>query len=172
MAPIATHKIPKAVEKQFSEISKLIEHFCKDNLDAEYEEVCIKLLSKLARKRPSPLLSGRKGTWAAGIVHAIGLVNFVFDKSQSPHISSKQMCEWFNLGASTVSGKSKAIRDLFKISQLDFKWCLPSRLKDHPMAWMVMLDGYIIDARTLSYDMQVEAYEAGAIPGIPDNLLK
>lgn len=124
---------------------------------------------KLARKRPSPLLYGQGATWAAGIVHALGMVNFLFDKSQIPHIRSQEIVEWFDLAQSTISAKSKSIRDMLKISQLDSCWTLPSRLIDHPMAWLVEVNGFIIDIRQASYDLQVKAFNAGVIPYIPDD---
>jgi hypothetical protein len=52
-------------------------------------------------------------------------------------------------------------------NQLDPTWCLPSRLDKHPAAWLVSIDGYIIDVRYANYDIQVAAYQAGAIPYIP-----
>ena len=159
--------VPKTSEAVFLSIVDILKSFCDEKLNDEYFELLVALTAKLARKRPSPLLSGRKSSWAAGIAHAIGMVNFVFDKSQSPSITSKEMCEWFGLGQSTVSGKSKTIRDMFKMSQLDPKWCLPSLLEKNPMVWMVSVDGYIIDIRTAPYDLQVAAFEAGVIPYIP-----
>jgi hypothetical protein len=72
-----------------------------------------------------------------------------------------------NLGQSTISGKSKAIRDMFKIYQLDPKWCLPSRLDANPMAWMISINGFILDARHVTRDIQEAAYQAGLIPYIP-----
>jgi hypothetical protein len=56
-----------------------------------------------------------------------------------------------------------------KIYQCDHEWCLPSRLADHPTAWMISIDGFILDARTAPYEIQVAAYEAGVIPYIPSD---
>ena len=97
------------------------------------------------------------------------MTNFLFDKSQNPHITAKQISDWFDLGSSTVQGKSKTIREMFKINPMDYKWCLPSRIDKHPVAWMISVNGYIIDVREAPYELQVEAYEAGVIPYIPDN---
>ena len=162
--------IEKRLGESISQNTIANESFCRDCLNEEYKEMAKELLAKLARKRPSPLLSGKKETWAAGIIHAIGMVNFLFDKSQTPHITSGALCQWFGLGQSTVSGKSKTIRDMFKMSQFDVSWCLPSRIKDNPMVWMVSMDGYLVDVRELSYELQVEAFEAGVIPFIPSEV--
>ena len=159
--------MPKAVEDPFIAVVTILEKLSNEKLNAEYCELAIELAAKIARKRPSPLLSGHSKTWAAGIIHAIGMVNFLFDKTQSPHLSSKELCDWFSLGQSTIGGKSKAIRDMFKIYQLDPKWCLPSRLDANPMAWMISINGFILDARHVTRDIQEAAYKAGLIPYIP-----
>lgn len=66
----------------FETIVSLTNDFCKTHLNEEYAELCRKLAEKLARKRPSPLLSGKPNTWACGIVRAIGMVNFLDDRSR------------------------------------------------------------------------------------------
>ena len=162
-----TTNVPKAVKPIFLEILEIIHSFCDEKLNEEYFELSRTLTAKLARKRPSPIIRGRKNTWAAGIIHAVGTVNFVFDRSQTPSITSKEMCEWFGLAQSTINGKSKIIRDMFKMRQLDPKWCLPSRLEDNPMLWMISINGFIIDARTAPHEIQIAAFEAGLIPYIP-----
>lgn len=160
-------KVPENVNAPFNAVCNIITNLCQTSLNEEYLQSCVELTAKIARKRPSPLLTGNANTWAAGIVHAIGLVNFLFDKTQTPHMTSGELCEWFGLGQSTVSSKSKAIRDMFKMNQLDPKWCLPSRLEQHPTAWLVSIDGYIFDVRESDYETQRIAFEAGAIPYIP-----
>ena len=97
------------------------------------------------------------------------MVNFLFDKSQKIHLSSQALCEWFELGQSTINGKSKSIRDMFRIRQMDPKWTLPSLIAENPMVWMVSLNGYILDIRQAPYEIQKSAYEAGVIPYIPDD---
>src|SRR2546421_12951168 len=73
-------------DQAVAEIIGLVEAFCKEHLNAEYADLCRKLTEKLARKRPSPLLSGKPQTWACGIVRTIGWVNFLDDRSQTPHM--------------------------------------------------------------------------------------
>lgn len=40
-----------------------------------------RVVGALARKRPSPLSSGKDSVWAAAAVHALGRVNFLDDPS-------------------------------------------------------------------------------------------
>jgi hypothetical protein len=56
--------VPKAMASRYMEIAKVIEVFCDLKLTDGYKEVCLAVLAKLARKRPSPLVSGRTNTWA------------------------------------------------------------------------------------------------------------
>lgn len=161
-------KVPENVKIPFTTICNILETLCQEKLNEEYFDLSVELASKIARKRPSPFLSGSPKTWAAGIIHALGLVNYLFDKSQSPHMTAGDLCEWFDLGQSTVSGKSKSVRELFKIHQMDPKWCLPSKMMDNPLVWMVAFDGYIVDVRTAPLEMKKAAFEAGVIPYIPE----
>jgi hypothetical protein len=57
--------------------------------------------------------------------------------------------------------------DSLKIRQFDWRWCLPSRLADNPLAWLIELDGFIVDARHVSRDIQEEALRRGLIPYLP-----
>lgn len=161
--------IPDVTQDQFSEIMSIVKNLCKDHLNDEYYELAQELTAKLARKRPSPLLSGRCNSWAAGIMHALGMINFLFDKSQNPYLSSKALADWFGLSQNTIGAKSKSIRDMFKMRQLDPAWTLRSNLDNNPMVWMIMVNGFIIDARRATYEIQEQAYNAGIIPYIPTN---
>lgn len=162
-----TPKVPDNVNNKFMNIIRTIKSFCNDKLNDEYYNLALKLTVKLARKRPSPLLSGQVSTWSAGIVHTLGMVNFLFDKSQKPHVRAQEIAEWFDLSQSTIATKSKSIRDILKINQLDLTWTLPNRMDNNPMAWLIEVNGFIIDIRHAPYDFQVEAYNAGVIPYIP-----
>lgn len=161
--------VPEATQDQFTEIMEIVNDLCKEHLNEEYYELAQELTAKLARKRPSPLVSGRSNTWAAGVIHALGMVNFLFDKSQDPYLSSKSLADWFGLSQNTIGAKSKSIRDMFKMRQLDPKWTLRSNLDNNPMVWMIMVNGFIIDARRATYEIQEQAYNAGIIPYIPAN---
>ena len=76
------NNVPKEMQQRFDEVSKIIVDFCEDKLNDEYKQICLQLCATLCRKRPSPIISGKANTWACGIVHAIGMVNFLFDSTQ------------------------------------------------------------------------------------------
>jgi hypothetical protein len=161
-------QIPQSMEEIFESITQCIDNFCREHLNEEYASLLRKLAATLCRKRPSPLLHGNLQTWIAGMVHAIGMVNFLFDRSQKPYLSSGDLCASFGLAQSTVSNKSKQIRDLLKISQFDLNWTLPSKIEDSPLAWMISINGFIADVRYLPLEIQEEAFRKGLIPYIPN----
>ncbi|MEM8831719.1 MAG: plasmid pRiA4b ORF-3 family protein [Cyanobacteria bacterium P01_G01_bin.19] len=169
MAKSTENKVPKQMESKFAEITAITDAFCSTHLNSEYAEMSRKLTAALCRKRPSPLTRGRAKTWAAGIVHALGMVNFLYDSSQTPHLKATELYKLFGVGQSTGQGKSKQIRDMMNMSQLSPDWCLPSRIDDNPMIWLLSVNGLIMDIRDAPYGAQVEAFERGLIPYIPSD---
>ncbi len=163
------YSVPKTMQETYTTITAMTDGFCETNLDEEYADMCRLMSAKLCRKRPSPLAKGRAQNWAAGIVHAVGTVNFVFDKSQTPHVTVSEISDYFGVGKSSPASKSKEIRDLFNIHLMDPEWTLPSRMDSNPMAWSIMVDGFIMDARHLPRHIQEVAYDKGLIPYIPDD---
>ena len=152
------------MQAKFEEITKLTDAFCSQYLNAEYAQMSRQLAAALCRKRPSPLVSGQAKSWACGIVHALGLVNFLYDSSQTPHIKASELYKHFGIAESTGQGKSKTIRDLMNMSQMDPNWCLPSMIERNPMVWLISVDGFIMDVRSCSRAIQEEAFRKGLIP--------
>src|SRR5476651_911185 len=161
---------PKAEDVQgvLKLIVGMIDDFCRDHLNEEYAGLCRKLAEKLARKRPSPLLSGKPNTWACGIVRTIGWVNFLDGGSQKPHMKLTAIDKAFGVGESTGQGKSMLIRKMLKIRPMDPAWSLRSRMDKNPMAWMIQFNGFLVDARILKREFQEEALRQGLIPYIPE----
>jgi hypothetical protein len=162
-----SEQVPKNMQTVFDTIVALTDEFSHQHLNNEYAQLARYATAALCRKRPSPLVSGYADSWACGIIYALGFVNFLFDKSQKPYINSTDLCKSFNISKSTGAAKSKVVRDTLKMMQLDPNWCLPSKLDDNPMAWLIMVNGLAVDARHLSRDIQEIAYQKGLIPYIP-----
>jgi hypothetical protein len=99
------------------EIATMAMKFCKEKLDEDYEQLCEKMVRKLGRKRTKPLATGRLEIWAAAVVYTIGAMNFLFDKSFEHYVPSSEINEYFGTSSSTVAQKSRAIRDMLKLSQ-------------------------------------------------------
>ncbi len=160
-------QVPKTMQEKFDRITAITDAFAAAHLNDEYAQLIRSATAALCRKRPSPLDKGHDKTWACGISHAIGMVNFLFDSSFDPHLSATELYQWFGVGSSTGQGKSKTVRDLLKIHQMDPNWTVPSRMNDNPMAWMLSVNGFIMDIRDAPIGAQVEAYRKGMIPYIP-----
>lgn len=47
------------------------------------------------------------------------------------------------------------------------EWSLPSQLIDNPLAWMLQVDGIVVDIRQAPIELQELAYEHGYILFIP-----
>jgi len=145
----------------------LIDQFCTEHLNEEYAVLCRKLAEKLGRKRPSPLLHGSPNAWASGIVRAVGGVNFLHDKSQTPYMRSTDIDHYIGTSPSSGAAKLAAIRKMLKMHQLDPTWTLPSRLDDNPIMWMLQVNGFMVDVRHAPREVQEIAFNKGLIPYIP-----
>jgi len=160
--------VPKEMQARFQEITHLTDIFSQQYLDEEYAQLSRELTATLCRKRPSPLARGKATTWACGIIHALGMVNFLFDSSQPPHIAASQIWGAFDLSSSTMQAKSKQIRDLLGMHPMDPDWSTPSMVDKNPLIWMLEVNGLIIDVRHAPREIQEIAYHKGLIPYIPD----
>jgi len=96
-------------------VINLVTGFCQNSLDEEYKKLCLKAIHKLLKKYPAIFDRGKKETWAAAIVWAIGSANFLDDKSFQPYASLSDVCGFFSVNASTVGQKASKIRDMLQI---------------------------------------------------------
>ena len=154
-------------DESLAVIVGLIDQFCQEHLNEEYAVLCRKMAEKLAHKRPSPLLHGSPNAWASGIVRAVGGVNFLHDKSQTPYMRSTDIDLYLGTSPSSGAAKLAAIRKMLKLHQLDPDWTLPSRLEDNPMVWMLQVNGFMVDVRHALREVQEVAFNKGLIPYIP-----
>jgi hypothetical protein len=162
--------IPTAMKEIFEKINSITNPICKQYLNDEYALLAKQATAALCRKRPTPF-TGSLTSWACGIVYALGIVNFLFDKSQKPYIKAEDLCMAFQLSKSTGHTKAKMVLNLLKANRFNANWVLPSRLDTHPMAWMIMFNGFIVDVRQLPIEVQLMAYEKGLIPKMPPELV-
>jgi len=147
-------------------IVALTDEFCREHLNEEYRRLCTEMAIELAELE-AQINRGRPASWASGIVHALGSVNFLHDRSQSPHMTSPQIAKGFGVSQGTMQSKSKIIRDELELMPFDPDWCLEALLEDNPMVWMLEINGLVMDIRTSPRETQVQAYQQGLIPYIP-----
>ncbi|MCB0046443.1 MAG: hypothetical protein KDD92_13530 [Caldilineaceae bacterium] len=162
--------VPKNMQEKYDAIVALTDAVCAEYLNEEYAEYARYLTAALARKRPSPIAKGQVKNWAAGVVHALGMVNFLSDMSFEPAMKAPDLWQAFDVNPTTGGNKSHEIRKLMDMYQMDPAWTLPSGMKNNTIAWMVQTrDGFILDARTLPYEVQAELAAAGIIPYAVDD---
>jgi hypothetical protein len=153
---------------RIEEISALIKDFCKARLTESYAEVCERLLMSAYGKWRLPLERGKAQGWAAGVVHAAGMINFLHDPASEPHMKLGDIAPHFGISPATMANKSRVIREAGKISPLDPRFCLPEMVADNPLVWFKQVNGIIVDLRTQPLEVQQAALKAGMIPYIPE----
>jgi hypothetical protein len=163
---LAALKIPVALRPRAGEITEIADAFCAEHLDAEYGELCRRLIARLARKRPSPLERGEPRIWAAGAVYAVGSINFLFDHSSEPFMTADELATGLGVPKTTMANKARRIRDLLDLALMEPEFCRLELLAE--FAWLVEIDGFIVDARRLPPALQAEARPQGLIPDIAE----
>jgi hypothetical protein len=159
--------VPQKMVPVYESVTEWTDSFCQTNLSEEFAAMAREMTAALARKRPSPLLQGQPKSWACGIVLALGRVNFLFDPSQEPHLTVAQFCKLFGVSQSTAFAKATQVEKALKITPLDMRWTLPSKMDDNPLIWLIEVSGVVVDVRMLPREIQEKAYRAGLIPHLP-----
>ena len=132
------------IQKRQEEILELLRAFCSAKLNDEYFKLAEKMLKKLGRKKHVLFTTGKVETWAVGIIHALGMVNFLFDPAQKPHVSVGVLNAFFGTNSSTTTQKSKLIRDTLKLRQWELEFSTQEMIERNPFLKMAMLDGFIV----------------------------
>ncbi len=160
-------RVPDAMRPTYDTIVSLTNTFCKEHLDEEYARLARKMAAALARKRPSPLASGRVNSWACGILYVLGRVNFLFDKSQTPHLRADRLCELCGVSQQTASAKAKVIEGALKFGIYNPEWSTSNMIEQNPLTWILVVNGMPVDIRWMPRDAQEQAFRQGLIPYIP-----
>lgn len=156
---MATDK--EKLHERTGKIKELAGAFCSQKLNDDYFALSEKVIDKLGRKRPSPLLRGKEEIWAAGVIHALGFVNFLFDKSNEPYISADELNDYFGTKKSSVSNKSAQIRDWLQMDRLTNAEYMTDSMKEwNPLFNMVMVDGLMLPISSLPEEYQQLVREA------------
>ncbi len=82
---------------------------------------------------------------------------------------ASDLCARFDVSQSAGTAKSREIMRLFSIVPMDPRWSLPSRLVENPLVWMILVNGVMVDIRTMPRELQQQAFELGLIPFVPDD---
>lgn len=121
-------------KQKIKEIRKLVKDVCTKHLDKEYAEVSKNLIDELGASRPCPFEDGAQAkSWAAGVVTAVGRVNFLGDSSFDPYMTMTDLAKLFNVGQETASRKAKQIMDMLDVSIFDPRLTVASIQKKNPL---------------------------------------
>ncbi len=144
------------IKERQEQILDLVREFCSKKLDDDYFEICERLIKKLGRKKQVPFASGQVNVWAAAVVHAVGSINFLFDKSFMPYVSVIDLNDFFGTKKATTSAKSTQLRNALKLSHWDSGFSTRQMKDSNPFAKLVMVDGLIVPLDSLPEDVQME----------------
>lgn len=108
---------------------------------------------------------GRLEIWAAASIHALGAINFLFDKSFEPYITIDELNDYFGTTKSTVSNKAREIREMLKIGHFSPDFSTRRSLDSNPFNNMVLVDGFIVSLSQLSDDLQELVRQQRAMGG-------
>lgn len=161
-------KMPKEFHGTLKIIIDLIDTFCSTHLNGEYRELAHVMAISVCRNKV-PVKSGKPQSWASGIVHALGWVNFLQDRDTQPYMSSVDVAKGFGVSQATMMAKSRIVRDMLGLIPLHPDWCTSERLEHNPLVWMLEMNGIVMDIRTAPREVQEVAYAQGLIPFIPDD---
>lgn len=133
-----------------------LDRFCADRLNADYRQLLHKAVRELALQQPSPLLKGHANSWCAGLVHALGSANFLFEAGQTPHCTPADVLSFFAVSSSAGYAHAKKVRELLRIKPLAKRWTLHSLQQPTEESKMVMINGLQIDLRRLPSKVQLQ----------------
>ncbi len=161
-----TDELPSEYRERFLGIVALTDAFCDRLLNDEYKNVTRKMAARLCQQDAS-VLRGKLESWACGLMHATGKVNFLFDSTQTPHLKAEQVAKGFGVSSATMQAKSREIQNCLDLIPFEPDFTIASLVEENPLMWLVELNGFMIDLRYAPRDLQVSAYEQGIIPYIP-----
>lgn len=119
-------ELSNVIAKKYDEVVDKIKKFSNEYLSDEYKDICLTAAETLFYSNEEAVKKGRSISWAAGIVHAIGSVNELFDPKEEPYVKAADLYKAFEVSSSTVTNKSKEVKALLNVSDGDKKWIIGS----------------------------------------------
>jgi hypothetical protein len=69
-------------------------------------------------------------------------------------MTAADLCAAFGVSKSTGAAKAKTVRDALQMSQMDPRWYRPRKMEDNSLAWIIMVNGFIVDVRSMPRDIR------------------
>lgn len=120
-------ELSNTIAGKYDEIVEKIKGFSNEYLNEEYMNMCIKATKTLCVQHEDDLKKGKSLSWAAGIVHALGSVNNLFDSKDEPYVKALDLYKAFEVSSSTGLNKSKEVKKLLNISEDNSEWILENK---------------------------------------------
>lgn len=100
------------------------------------------------------------------MIYTIASLNFLFDRSQRPHMTAAQLAERLGVAKATMANKAALIRRLLGLGWFEPDLMRRELIEQNPIAWLVSVNGIVVDARMLPDELQDEARRRGLIPDL------
>ncbi|WP_297425147.1 DUF6398 domain-containing protein [Clostridium sp.] len=117
-------ELSNVIASKYEEIIEKIKSFSNEYLNEEYKNICISAAETLFENFDEQLKKGKSFSWAAGIVHAIGTINNLFDSKEEPYVKATDLYKSFGVSSSTGSSKSKEVKNLLDLSKENKQWII------------------------------------------------
>jgi hypothetical protein len=69
-------------------------------------------------------------------VYAVGQINFLFDPTQTPHLTAKDLAKRLGVAQTTMTNKAGLINRTLDIGMFEPERTRLAMLEQHPMAWI------------------------------------
>jgi len=117
-------ELSNVIASKYEEIIEKIKSFSGEYLNEEYKNICVIAAETLFQDHEEQLKKGKSFSWAAGIAHAIGTINNLFDSKEEPYIKATDLYKAFGVSSSTGSSKSKEVKNLLGLSNESKQWII------------------------------------------------
>ena len=128
--------VPEQLRHVCRKIAALTDACCDQRRTESYKDLCREMAAAVCMA-DLPVTRGKIESWACGVTHAVGWMNFLSDPNTQPYISSDELAKAFGISQATMYAKFRLIRDRLDLCPLHPKWCLPELMDDNPMIWML-----------------------------------
>ncbi|MBN20461.1 MAG: hypothetical protein CL678_04160 [Bdellovibrionaceae bacterium] len=150
-----TNKEKELIKAKTFQLKELIRGFCSKYLNNDYEQLCFSLVDRMARKRQVPYLTGRLNIWAASVIHQIGRINFLYDKSFQPYVSMGDIADYFETSKKTIGPKATQIEQMFKMRHFHPDFSTVQMMEKSLFRNLVLIDGFIVPAPDEFFENEV-----------------
>ena len=100
------------------------------------------------------------------MIYTVGPLNFLFDRAQVPHLRADDLAARLGVAKRTLANKAARIRTLLELGWFEPELMRRSLLEQHPLTWLIEVNGIPVDARWLPEELQAEARRRGLIPDL------